>query len=423
MVFIEKLDNGITVVAEQMSHYKSVSIGAWINAGSIREQSEHSGASHFIEHMLFKGTSNRTSSEIAAQMDDIGATLNAFTAKECTCYYAKVLGEHLEHAVDILSDILQNSLFDEKDIEKEKGVICEEILMTEDSPEDIAHDAICETYFKGDSLAQPILGTQESVRSFTYMSLKDYMHEHYLSEDIIIAAAGNFTREKLMEVLNAGFSNYKLRGKNKPVNNMHLSGRRFKVVEKDIEQAHICFALPGCALEANGQYPLFVLNNALGGSMSSRLFQKIREERGLAYSTYSYPSAYRQLGYYVLYAGTGASNASGVAQLMLDELINIKRDGLTQEEFTRSKEQLKGSYLLGQESTSARMNAIGKSLMLLGKIYTQQEIISKIENVNMDDIKAVIDNVLNLDDLCGVFVGKASPQSKLIEDKLLDFNM
>ena len=418
MVFRDKLENGIRVIGEPMPHYRSVSMGVWVDAGSVCENEAEAGASHFIEHMLFKGTERRTAAEIAAEMDAIGGNLNAFTAKECTCFYAKVLDEHLPRAADMLADLLRNSKFDEADIEREKGVVCEEILMTEDSPEDMAHETLCALLYEDTPLAKPILGTQESVRSFTRETLMDYMGRYYMPNNIVISCAGHFEREALMDALNRYFAGGGM-GERSPRKVSTLSGgHRFRAVEKDIEQVHLCLGFPGFALDEDGQYALFVLNNALGGSMSSRLFQSIREARGLAYSVYSYPSSYTETGYFALYAGTGEGTAEQVTALILEELEKLRKNGLTKEEFIRSKEQLKGSYMLGQESTSARSNAIGKMELLRSRVYSEEEIMQRIERITMDDVQAILPKVLDANAMCASAVGRVENIAEKLQKML-----
>ena len=418
MVFRDKLENGIRVIGEPMPHYRSVSMGVWVDAGSVCENEAEAGASHFIEHMLFKGTERRTAAEIAAEMDAIGGNLNAFTAKECTCFYAKVLDEHLPRAADMLADLLRNSKFDEADIEREKGVVCEEMLMTEDSPEDMARETLCALLYENTPLAKPILGTQESVRSFTRETLMDYMGRHYMPNNIVISCAGHFEREALMDALNRYFAGGGM-GERSPRKVSTLSGgHRFRAVEKDIEQVHLCLGFPGFALDEDGQYALFVLNNALGGSMRSRLFQSIREARGLAYSVYSYPSSYTETGYFALYAGTGEGTAEQVTALILEELEKLRKNGLTKEEFIRSKEQLKGSYMLGQESTSARSNAIGKMELLRGRVYSEEEIMQRIERITMDDVQAILPKVLDANAMCASAVGRVENIAEKLQKML-----
>ena len=389
-----------------MSSFRSVSMGVWVDAGSIYENENERGISHFIEHMLFKGTKTRTAAEIAAEMDGIGGNVNAFTAKECTCYYAKVLDEHMDRAADILSDLVASALLSPEDIEREKGVVCEEILMMEDSPEDLVHERLCGLVYEGCPLALPILGTEKSVRAITRESIISYMDKRYNAGNIVIACAGSFEREKLMELLERCFGGIKPGERTNAIESAVRTDRIYEGVDKDVEQAHIALGFPGFPVDCEAQYPLYVLNNALGGSMSSRLFQRIREELGLAYSVYSYPSSYAQSGYFTLYAGTGEKQARKVTELMLEEAKRVKRDGITEEEFIRSKEQLKGSYMLGQESTSARANAIGKAYLSRGRVYTEEEVMRRIESVTMEDIRSTLDAVFDFSRMAAAAVGR-----------------
>lgn len=418
MILQETLPNGIRIVAQKMEQVRSCAIGIWVGTGSAYELENEAGASHFIEHMLFKGTERRSAQDIAAEMDSIGGNINAFTSKECTCYYCKVLDEHIDIAVDVLADLFRNSVFDPQEIKKEQGVVCEEILMVQDSPEDLAHDKIATLYYVDDPLAKPILGTEGSVRAFDRELLLQYMHRQYAPERIVIAAAGNFNKDTLLALLKEKFADMPA-GAPLPIeDNKAPGGKRFLGVEKDIEQVHICMAMPGTALDTEDQYPLYVLNNALGGSMSSRLFQKIREQRGLAYSIYSYPSCYRSVGTFSLYAGTGEQQAAEVIRLMLEEIVSVREEGIAEHEFMRSRDQLKGSYLLGQEGTSSRMNALGKNALLLNRLYDQQETIRRIESVTMEDIRRILPMVLDENNMATVCVGKVKKQEQALRGPL-----
>lgn len=419
MIAVREMPNGIRVVTERMPYVHSVSIGVWVDNGSVREHGSESGASHFIEHMVFKGTKKRTAEQIAVEMDAVGGNLNAFTSKECTCYYAKVLNEHLNVACDILSDIVLHSTFDEEELKKEQGVIVEEILMTEDSPEDLSAEVATTLFFEGDPLADPILGTKQTVTAFTRASLLAYKDKHYLPRNIVIACAGNFEEEALYALVEEKFDMPDQPGAADALKEAYPGGSRIKLVKKDIEQVHISMMMPGFARDTDGQYPLAVLSNIIGGSMSSRLFQLIREQRGLAYSIYSYPTSYTDTGAFCLYAGTGEGQAEQVAQLMLEELERIRRDGVTKEELTRCREQLKSSYALGMESSSAHMNAIGKVLLLQKREYNEAETLSRIECVTMDDIERIIPVCLDTRNLCASFVGRVEPHKQALE-KLLD---
>lgn len=418
MIFEQTLGNGVRVVGESMENVRSCSIGVWVGTGSVFEREDEGGASHFIEHMLFKGTEGRSAEDIAQQMDGIGGNINAFTSKECTCFYAKVLDENLDLAVDILSDIVLHSKFDPEEIKKEQGVVCEEILMTQDSPEDLAHETIAELYYEGDPLSLPILGTEQSVRAFTREKLQAYMKRQYAAERIVIAAAGHFEKDRLMGLVNEKFGGMD-RGTPHPYGqNKAPGGKHIKVVEKDIEQIHICMCMPGASLDAPDQYPLFVLSNVLGGSMSSRLFQKIREQRGMAYSIYSYPTCYRSSGSFSFYAGTGENQAVEVIRLMHEEIDNVLKNGITEEEFTRSKNQLKGSYLLGQEGTSNRMNALGKTALLLDRLYDEEETRRRIEGVTQQDVERVMKQVLDVNNMSVACVGRAGKIEQAVRELL-----
>ncbi len=418
MIIQETLENGIRIIGETMENVRSCAIGVWVGTGSAFEEEGEGGASHFIEHMLFKGTERRSAQDIAAEMDAIGGNINAFTSKECTCFYVKVLDEHLDRAMDILSDIVLHSKFDSQEIKKEQGVVCEEILMVQDSPEDLAHDTIATLFYDGDPLAKPILGTEQSVRAFTHDSLLAYMRRQYVPQHIVISAAGHFQKETLMELVQEKFASMRQGEALDFGQNRAPGGRRFLSVEKDIEQIHICMAMPGTALDMPDQYPLFVLSNALGGSMSSRLFQKIREQRGMAYSIYSYPTCYRSTGSFSFYAGTGEQQATEVVRLMREEMEDVLKNGITEVEFQRSKDQLKGSYLLAQEGTSSRMNALGKTALLLNRLYSEEETIRRIESVTKADVERILPMVLDIDNMSTVCVGRMKKRDTAIRELL-----
>jgi predicted Zn-dependent peptidase len=401
------LDNGLRVVAQSMPHFHSISLGVWIAAGSVKEQQNEAGISHMIEHMLFKGTERYSAQQIAAEMDAIGAQINAFTAKECTCFYIKATSDHLEQSMEMLSQLVLHSVLDPQELEKEKGVVIEEINMVEDTPEDLAQELISAAFYGDHPLGKPILGTAESVGSFSRQDLQRYMDKHYIAPNILIAIAGNFEEQQLMDCAEKYFD-MKPGGEALPFPKEPQRPRK-KVLtreKRDVGQAHICLALPGYCNEDPRYFPLMVLSNALGGNMSSRLFQKIREERGLAYTVYSYTSAYRNTGALGIYAGANASQAATAVELMLQELELLKEKGLSKEEFQRSKNQLRGAYILGCESTGSRMSAIGKSLLLNGKIHSEDEIIAKIDAITPQSVEEILEDVLNFEHLCGSFVGK-----------------
>ncbi len=411
------------VIAEPMQGVRSAAIGVWIAAGPVYELENEAGISHMIEHMLFKGTERRTAGQIAAEMDGLGGNLNAFTAKECTCYYAKVLDEHLPKAVDILQDLVQNPKLDPEDLSREQGVVCEEILMMEDSPEELVHELLGQAVYGQSPLSKPILGTQQSVRAFGRDDLHAYMQRRYRPDCMVLACAGHFEMPALMDMLNQAFrradgknlsqaAGMEMPGMDMPASAL-AEGRSFTGADKDVEQAHLCLGFPGFATDTAEQFALLVMNNALGGSMSSRLFQRIREEKGLAYSVYSYPTGYSQTGYFALYAGTGEKQGPEVAQLMLEEARAMRERGVTEAEFTRAKEQLKGSYMLGQESSSARSGAIGRSMLLLGTAREEEEILRRIEAVRMEDVEAILPRVLDESRMTAALVARKGTRKAL----------
>lgn len=405
MYIKHKLDNGVRIVAEEIKYVNSVSIGIWVKVGSRNEDEGNNGISHFIEHMLFKGTKKRTAKEIAGTIDKIGGQLNAFTAKECTCFYAKVLDTHFDIALDILSDMFFNSTFSENEIEKEKGVVLEEIGMYEDSPEDLVHDIFNQSVWSKNPLGMPILGTEETLKAIKRQDIIDYIDSNYTPENIVISVVGNFDKEHVLSEIEKIFSKHKSFKKDKAIINEPVFTPIYKHKEKNTEQAHLCIGFKGFELSNKYTYPLLVLSNIFGGAMSSRLFQKIREEKGLAYSVFSYPSSYTDCGILSIYAGMKPNQLDYVIELIIEEINQIKANGISEEELYDSKEQIKGSYILGLESTSGRMNSIGKSELLLDKIYSPKEIIELIDAVTMDDINHVINLVFNIEKMGAAIIG------------------
>lgn len=389
------LDNGLRIVSEKISYVKSVSVGIWIGAGVANETAEESGISHFIEHMLFKGTQTRSAKKIAEEIDGIGGQLNAFTGKECTCYYAKTLDSHTDHVFEVLSDMLFSSNLSNKDIETERNVISEEIRMYEDSPEELVHDLLAETVWHDNALGYPILGTYESLRKINRQLILEYIQKWYSPQNTVISVAGSFDSDNLQELIYKYFGSWKkTKIADEQINHISFNSEiTFK--HKDTEQIHMCIGFNGLKHCDDRLYALFVANNIIGGGVSSRLFQKIREDKGLVYSIYSYPSSYKDVGMFTIYAGMNPEHVKTVTELLLTELKTIVKNKFTEEEVNKAKEQLKGAYILGLESTSSRMTSIGKSELLLRKIYSPDEIVNKIEKVSMNDVAEIIENVFN----------------------------
>ncbi len=395
MIIKRNLSSGIELIMEKVPYVRSVSIGIWVQAGSVNEDDKNNGISHFIEHMLFKGTEKRTAKDIAGDIDKIGGQINAFTGKESTCYYVKVLDTHIEDGVEILMDMLMNSKFDENEILKEKAVVHEEINMYEDSPEDTVHDLLSEIVFDGYPLSRPIIGNRETIKSFDRDMIMSYMNENYSLDNIIISAAGNIEEAQLVNILEKNILPFIKKERTNP-DKLPVYQPKIKVKRKDIEQAHLCMGIKGIPLDDKRYYPLSILSNILGGSMSSRLFQKIREEKGLAYSVYSYTTSYVTDGIFAVYAGVSPRQLPEASRLMIEEINLLREKGVTAEELTTAKEQLKGNYILNLESISGRMASIGKSQLLLNKVYTPDQIIGFINNVTMEDMNEIIKLVTDI---------------------------
>ena len=405
MVNIKKLNCGVRLVTEKISHVQSAAIGIWVKNGAVDEYKEVSGLSHFIEHMMFKGTENRTAKKIAEDIDKIGGQINAFTGKEATCYYVKVINTHLFDGAEVLLDMLNNSVFDSKEMTKERQVICEEIKMIEDQPDDLAHDTVCEMVFRGNELGNSIIGTKSSLKRITRPVMVDYKNKTYTKDSIVISASGNFDEEELAKYLEDKFDKI---FDSKPARKETAVEYKpsYKVIVKDIQQSHICMATKTIALGDPRYYSFSVLNNIMGGSMSSRLFQNIREEKGFAYSVYSMNSTFSTSGYYNIYAGVSHDKVAAAIDGIKEELDVLAAKGVSDEELSMSKEQLKSSYIFGQENVASRMFAIGKNLLLLGKVFTAEEVLKGIEEVSHESINAIKPMICNIDNYSAVCVNR-----------------
>ncbi|MBP1744041.1 MAG: zinc protease [Firmicutes bacterium] len=406
MYNIFTLKNGLRVVYEKISYVKSISVGLWVENGSRNEDSSNNGISHFIEHMMFKGTSNRSSLELVESIEDVGGQINAFTGKESTCFYIKALDSYLELSLEILSDMLFNSTFHPEDIEKEKGVISEEINMSEDSPEDVLTDLHSSAIWGDDPISLPILGTSESISSFTREDIVEYISSHYIPENSVISIAGNVDESVIQSLVEKYFgdwtgSNKKITCYSTPVlqsNHLHK--------KKNIEQLHLSLGMPGIQTGHEDLYTLLLMSNILGGGASSLLFQRIREQKGLCYSIYSYISAYKNTGVISVYTSLNPRYADVVVGLINDEIGKFIENGITPEKLRKAKEQLKGSYMLGLENTSSRMFNNGKSVLFLNKINTLDDMIKKIDRIDQKKLQDVMEKTFSKGIQNSAFVGE-----------------
>ena len=381
------LANGLRVITETMTHVRSVSVGVWVGTGSRREAPPENGISHFIEHMLFKGTMNRTAEDIARSVDSIGGNLDAFTGKEMVCYNTKVLDEHLPIAMDVLSDLVLNPCFAEEDIEKEKGVILEEIKMDADSPDGLVHEIFSSNFWKDHSLGQAILGTPETVKAFTREAVLDYYKRIYTPENIVITAAGNLDHQSLLDLVRPRFEAIPPAG---PVPAMQAPATHARISlksKKDLEQVHMCMGVPSFGIAHEDRFHSYVLNTVLGGGMSSRLFQNIREKQGLAYAVFSELMPYADTGCLTVYAGTSLESAKNVVDCVVKEFRSLKEEPVPPEELRRSRDHLKGSLMLGLESTSSRMSNLARQELHFGRFFSLDELVEGIEKVTAEDVQ------------------------------------
>ena len=409
-----RLDNGLRIITESMPGVPSVTAGIWVGNGSRYERREEAGISHYLEHLFFKGTERRTAAQIAEEVDAIGGVLNAFTGKEYTCYYAKVLAEHLPIAQDILADIFLHSNFDPEEIERERTVVLQEISQVEDTPDDHVHDLFNLRFWPDHPLSFPVCGRSETVQAFQQRNFLDFVAARYCPDRLIIAAAGSLAHEEVVEWAVREFGN--LSGRANNVNGQPPVARRSVCCfEKSLEQMHLCLGTPGIAQSAEERYPAFLLNTALGGGMSSRLFQEIREKRGRAYSVYSFLSSYQDGGYVGIYVGTSTEWVEEVVAIIMAELKALKRDGLRAAELARVKNQLKGNLLLGLETSDNRMSRIAKNEIYFGQDIAPQEVAARIDATTNEQIIALAQQLLRpeataitmLGDLKGKTFGEA----------------
>jgi predicted Zn-dependent peptidase len=387
-----ELKNGLRVMIETIPTCRSVSFGIWVKTGSRYEGLDNNGISHFIEHMLFKGTKRHSAKDIADRFDGIGGNVNAFTSKEYTCYYAKVLDQHLPIAVDVLSDMFFESQLNDMELAKEKNVILEEISMYEDTPDDTVHDLASRAAYHDHPLAYSILGTAERLNAMGSDDLRGYMGERYRIDDTVISVAGN-VGEEVLELLEVHFGRFDSKGQDAVLESPAFHSRAL-FHRKKTEQNHLCLTFPGSSIKAPNLYAMILLNNTIGGGMSSRLFQEIREKRGLAYSVYSYHTSYADSGLFTVYAGTAPKQTKDVYTITMELLAEIAATGMSDAELHRGKEQLKGNLILSLESTSSRMNRLGKNELMLGRHYSLDEMLERIDEVELSDIDEIMKDMM-----------------------------
>jgi predicted Zn-dependent peptidase len=400
------LPNGIRIVTEVMPYVRSVSLGVWVGSGSRVEHGPENGISHFIEHMVFKGTKHRSAEDIARSVDSVGGGLDAFTSKELVSYNTKVLDEHVPFALDVLADLVLNPVFRKEDIEKEKGVILEEIKMEADQPEFVLHETFISNFWKGHGLGKPILGTRETVKKFGQEMLFDYYNRVYSPENILITAAGNLNHEELVKMIREKFEGLGARGP-LPVDSVPKPHAPIVLKKREsLEQVHITLGVPAYPLAHKLRFPLYVLNTVLGGGMSSRLFQNIREKQGLAYAVYSELNLFSDTGCLAIYAGTGAETAKQVVTSTMQEIRKLKDNPIGSDELRRAKDHLKGSLMLSLESTSSRMSNLARQELYFKDFMSLDEMLQSIEAVTGNEVQQIAQEFFQTKNIALAMLGK-----------------
>lgn len=402
------LRNGVRVVAERIDHVRSAAIGVWIGNGSRFESAEQNGISHFIEHMIFKGTEKRTARHIASMMDAMGGQSNAFTTKDCTCYYMKVLDTHLHTAAELLADMFLCSSFADEDIELERGVVLEEIDMYEDTPEDVATEKLFEACYEGTALGRPILGTEETLARMDSKALHDYVRKNYHPEDTVVALSGSFSDADLDYICEL-FGEMQGSGRNK-IEPAHYQPR-VVIRSKEIEQNHLCLGFPGLPLLDDKRYAYQLMNAIIGGGMSSRLFQTVRERNGMCYSIYSFPSSHVDTGMFSIYVGLGQEDEAKAAKLICNVLRDFCAEGPTREELSRCREQLKSNLLMGLESTNARMHHLGRYELFADHVISSDELVAAYDAVTADQVRALANEMFRFDQASICAVGNTGDEA------------
>ena len=397
------LPNGVRIVYEYIPHVRSVTMGIWVGTGSRFENVQENGASHFIEHMLFKGTTRRSAADIAWESDRIGGQINAFTTRECTCFYGRVLDDHLNILTDLLCDMFFNPRFSQEDVENERGVIFEEIDMYEDAPDDLASERLFSGVFKGSALARPVLGSKKTLSAMTGQSLRSYMLSHYDASSVVVAVSGSF-RNSDIDRIKSCFSALESHGKNV------IKTARYKPVlvtkKKNIEQNHLCFGFPGLGINSESRFAFQLMSSILGGSMSSRLFQTVREKNGLCYGIYSFTGSYSREGLFSVYTALNREMESRAISLILSEIERFIEGGVTDDELSCAREQARANILMGLESTSTRMNRLARGELFSGGVLSVDEICQRYDSVTKEQIRTIAEEYLAPSGLSLSAVGK-----------------
>jgi len=410
------LPNGVRIVSEEINHVRSISIGVWVQSGSRYEDRAINGTAHFIEHMLFKGTKNRSSFDIASAIDSVGGMINAFTGKELTSFYIKIPDYHLTMAIDLLADIFINSRFAEEEISKEQSVILQEIKMVEDSPDDYIHDFFESVFWNDHPLGLPVLGTKDLITALNRETLLTFFNKRYKGDNLVLAAAGNLKHDEFVDLVNRSFGSIPAKSLKTQTNEPVISSKT-AVLKKDLEQVHVIIGTVAPSAISTKRYPSFILNAVLGGSMSSRLFQEIREKRGLAYAIHSYLNPYSDTGFLGVYAGTGEDRIQVVISLVFEEFKRLCDDPLTEKEMIQAKELIKGNFLLSMESTDNRMIKLAKNEIFFGRFIPPEDIIASVDAVSAEDVRNLAFEIFNPENVSLVAMGMISEK-----DISLDYN-
>jgi predicted Zn-dependent peptidase len=398
------LSNGLTIITEQMNHVRSATVGIWVRSGSRHESASLNGISHFIEHTLFKGTRNRTSREIAVESDAIGGNVDAFTAREVASYYVKVLDKHLPRAFDLISDLVTAPLFSDEELDRERNVVMEEIKMVEDTPDDLVHEVFVANFWPDHPLGRSILGTIETLATFDHDRVMEHFTAVYTPRNLVVAGAGNIEHARFVDMVEGCLGSLEDRPSERAVSTPQSATRRI-IINKELEQAHLMIGTRCPSMVSEDRYAIYVLNTILGGGMSSRLFQTIREDRGLAYSVFSGVNSYTDAGYMSMYAATSPEHLLEVIRLGIEQFSRVKSEMVTEAELERAKDQLKVSIMLSLESTSARMSNLARQEIFFHHQFTLDEIIERIDKVSQEDVRRVAGEIFNGSDLAVTALG------------------